>query len=175
MRSFCRCVVKFNTIHKYPLFVVFLWNFSTIISSLVSLQFQLVEYKYAIIINRSCKRSNANIANYFTFKVGWKFEFNRIGCYINSNTMGFWIYFWCLWAWRSSDEPIWNIWKRIWQLRLVCITDWIAANLLDSLGGYTTTDNASKLLRHCVYTGHIQNGINSIYNTSVIYKLHYCL
>lgn len=42
--SFCRCVMEFKQIYEYPLFVFFAWNLLALSSTLVILQFQLVEY-----------------------------------------------------------------------------------------------------------------------------------
>lgn len=43
-RMLCRCVIDFNNVYKFPLFVVFAWDMVGLASILATFQFQLVEY-----------------------------------------------------------------------------------------------------------------------------------
>lgn len=50
-KSFSSCIMEFNSIFQYSLLSFFLWDMLAASSMLVTIQFELVEYKFLMRVN----------------------------------------------------------------------------------------------------------------------------
>lgn len=94
---FCRCVMELNQIYEYPLFVFFGWNMMVLASTLVTLQFQLVEYKFNNSYFTHTVNINLSQIN-FIFAFKWDDDLNLVATaplLIVLDTMIAWVFLVC--------------------------------------------------------------------------------
>lgn len=104
----CSLVKEFKPTYEFTLLTLFIWYIVSICGTLITIQFDIVEYKcqgpkkVQILIPKSI---------YYIFKVGWQFKLDRNCCFMWHRFYVRRIHFHNLRAWSIVSESVRGIWR----------------------------------------------------------------
>lgn len=148
-----RLAIDFNSIVEFIITGFFLWTLSTICTSLVTLQEQLVKC-FCVWLTFSFFIENISIANseWLKLKSDWDNKYSIFGNLVVPADFS------VLWIWCNSNKSIQSIWWRVLSMSMVFMAKWSATNVLNCRDEYPKTVHYKRIWQHIVHSKCIQSG-----------------